>query len=439
MVTGSCHLIETDTVKCLIDCGMFQGSVREKQLNFEPFHFDPATLDFVILTHTHIDHSGRLPLLIQQGFKGKIYMTPPTMDLVEILLLDSASIQEQDYQKDPDLVEILYSEEDVYNTLQYRYPLEYGQWVTEGDLEFQLRDAGHLLGSAYVVIRHKHKTLVFSGDLGHGAGLLQKPPMPLEEADYLVLESTYGNRLHQHIDQRLENLYNEVMATVAEKGTVIIPAFSVGRTQEILHALKTFAQKQGRLREFEKIPVYMDSPLALKATDIYLEYQSYLRDSVTRESIQFKNLRQAKTMKESIALNFNREPKILVSASGMCDAGRILNHLPAYLPLETTKMLFVGYQSVESLGRKIQQQQSPVHIGRESVVNRAKIVTVEGFSGHGDRNDLFEWTQSLNKPPLRTLLIHGETDSLEDFKNFLEKNRHQVTIPEYQETITLDF
>jgi|LGOV01.1.fsa_nt_gb metallo-beta-lactamase family protein len=441
MVTGSCHYIETEKTKFLVDCGMFQGSVRETKLNHEEFTFNPSDLDFVILTHCHIDHSGRLPMLVKQGFKGKIFMTPPTKDLVEILLIDSARIQLQDQEKnkedDIDLSDVLYTEDDVYETIQYFYPLRYEKSFSEKDIRFTYHNAGHLLGSAYVEIDYKDKKIIFSGDLGHESSLLQNPPASLKKADYVFMESTYGNRVHEHIDLRLENLYTEVFTTIDNNGTIIIPAFSVGRTQEMLYSLKSYAIKNNRYEDFKNIPIYVDSPLAINATEIYLKNLDYLRDDITKEYIKYDNVHIVKSMKESIGLNFNNNPKIIISAAGMCDAGRILNHLAAYLPNYKTKILFVGYQAEESLGRKIQNKENPIKIGKESVVNNAQIVKLDGFSGHGDMNDLKDWVNHLKTPPLKTILIHGEVDSLENLKTELETMNHNIHIAKLYETIEL--
>lgn len=441
LVTGSCHYIETDGAKFLIDCGMFQGSVLETKLNREEFTFNPSELDFVILTHCHIDHSGRLPMLVNQGFKGKIFMTPPTKELVEILLLDSAKIQLQDQQKngeeDFDSSDVLYTEDDVYDTIQYFYPIEYEKQLTEKTINFTYHDAGHLLGSAYVEINYKDKKIIFSGDLGHKSSLLQNPPAVLEKADYVFMESTYGNRIHEHIDSRFKNLYNEVFTTLDNNGTIIIPAFSVGRTQEMLYSLKSYAIKNNRYEDFKKIPIYIDSPLAINATEIYLKNLNYLRDDITSEYIKYDNVHIVKSIKESIGLNFNNDPKIIISAAGMCDAGRILNHLVAYLPNDKAKILFVGYQAKESIGRKIQNKETIIKIGKESVPNKAQIVKLDGFSGHGDMNDLKDWVNHLKNVPLKTILIHGEVDSLENLKNELETIGHTVHIAKLYETIEL--
>ncbi|MCD6436510.1 MAG: MBL fold metallo-hydrolase [Clostridiales bacterium] len=441
MVTGSCHYIETEKARFLIDCGMFQGSVLETKYNHEDFTFNPSDLDFVILTHCHIDHSGRLPMLIKQGFKGKIFMTPPTKDLVEILLLDSAKIQLQDQEKskedEVDSSDLLYTEDDVYETIQYFYPLKYEQTFTEKDIRFIYHNAGHLIGSAYVEIDYNDKKIVFSGDLGHEFSLLQNPPAPLKKADYVFMESTYGNRIHEHIDLRLKSLYTEVFATIDNKGTIIIPAFSVGRTQEMLYSLKSYAIKHNRYEDFKKIPIYVDSPLAINATEIYLKNLDYLRADITKEYIKYDNVHIVNSMKESIGLNFNTTSKIIISAAGMCDAGRILNHLAAYLPNDKTKILFVGYQANESIGRKIQNKENPIQIGKESISNNAQIVKLDGFSGHGDLNDLKNWVNHLESPPSKTILVHGEVDSLENLKKELQTMNHNVHIAKLYETIEL--
>jgi metallo-beta-lactamase family protein len=441
-VTGSCHHVETGSTQFLVDCGMFQGGIQETKLNRDDFSFDPAKLDFVILTHCHIDHSGRLPLLVKKGFTGKIFMTPPTKDLVEILLHDSAKIQLAELQKtedeeiDPE--DLLYTDEDVFNTIQYFYPLEYEETHTEGAVTFTYHNAGHLLGSAYVKILMEDKTYVFSGDLGHKHSLLQNPPVPIGSADYLVLESTYGNRRHEHIDTRLKNLYNEMMNTYSNGGTIIIPAFSVGRTQDMLYALKQYADKNGKLEEFSSIPIYLDSPLAVNATGIYLSHIDYLKEGFDKKYIEYDNVHIVKNMQSSIGLNFNRSPKIIISAAGMCDAGRIVNHLESYLPDELTKILFVGYQSEESLGRKIQNKENPVQIGKNAVANNAQIVRVDGFSGHGDLDDLKEWAATLDKEPIQTILVHGELDALASLKKELEQENHTVHVAELFETIELN-
>ena len=336
-----------------------------------------------------------------------------------------------------DATDLLYTEDDVYDTLQYFYPLEYEKPFTIKDITFTYHNAGHLLGSAFVEIMNDEKIYIFSGDLGHRDSLLQNPPLPIKKADYLIMESTYGNRLHEHIDTRLKNLYNEMLNTYNSGGTILIPAFSVGRTQEMLYALKQYAEKNNRLEGFEKIPIYVDSPLANRATEIYLNNLDYLRDTVDKKYIEYDNVHVVKSSKESFGLNFNHTPKIIISASGMCDAGRIVNHFPAYLPNEKTKMIFVGYQSEESLGRKIQNKESPIQIGKLSVNNNAQIVKVDGYSGHGDMEDLKQWIQELEEPPIKTVLIHGEPDSLKYLKGELELLDHNVEIAKLFETIEL--
>ncbi len=444
-VTGSCYYIETDKLSFLVDCGQFQGSIQEEKKNAEPFPFDPSTLDFVILTHAHMDHSGRLPKLTQRGFKGKIFMTRSTANLAEILLKDSAKIHELEASKENEKLkkeglspnEPYYTTEDVIYTLPYFYPMDYEHThEVSSELSFRFINAGHLLGSSHVYIKYREKSFLFSGDIGSKNSAILKHPKPAVQADYLFMETTYGNRPRRDASDRFKKLSTIIKKTIKANGTVIIPSFSVGRTQDIVHGLKGLNDP-----ELNNIPFYIDSPLAIKATDIYEKPSEDQTDGIRRQieagkkPFRMENLYFVDDAEESFQLNLSKEPKVLIAASGMCDAGRILNHLEYYLPQHNTTIIFVGYQSKESLGRVIQNGEKVIKIYDKEVYSNANIVTVGGFSGHADQTELLDWIKDIT--PKRIFLVHGEEESMNTFKELI-KDKGDIYIPELYETVEID-
>jgi len=443
-VTGSCYHITTDKTSFLIDCGQFQGSTEEERKNNEPFPFDPKTLDFVILTHGHIDHTGRLPKLVKDGFQGRVFMTRGTASLSHILLKDSAKIHEVETEKENekrlkaglDLIEPYYDVNDVINTLQYFNPLPYDEEYKISDtISVKFINAGHLLGSAHVYLTVENKTLLFSGDIGTHHSQILMPPKPAPQADYIFVESTYGNRLHKHMDIRFDRLADIILETVDNKGTVIIPAFSVGRTQDIIYGLKQLD------RPLSHIPFYVDSPMAINATKVFEEDLDGMKPEIIhkiktkKHPFEMKNLQFIDDASTSYKLDYSKVPKVLISASGMCDAGRILHHLKTYLERESTSIIFVGYQSEESQGRKIQNHQN-IFVYGEEVKNNAQVFTLHGFSGHADQDELLEWLSNVE--PSKLFLVHGDPEAIEAFnKKIKERYKFETYIPRLYETIDI--
>lgn len=434
-VTGTCHLITTDKYKFLLDCGQFQGSRALEELNAKDFGFDPSEIDFMILSHSHIDHSGRIPLLTKRGYAGKIYCTDATADLVEIMLKDSGYIHEKEAEwtnrkaerSGKPFVEPLYTFQDASDAIQQLEPVLYGQlYEINPDIQVRFRDAGHILGSSIVElwVREKgHVTkLVFSGDLGVKNRPILRDPEKIEEADYVIMEATYGDRIHESSGESLEKFFDIILETTRRGGSVIIPSFAVGRTQELIYQLNKFYEEHDELKkELDQIMVYVDSPLATSATEIFRR-NAQVFDDETREYIlkgdnplDFKNLVFTRTSEESQQLNFNTAPKIIISASGMCDAGRIKHHLKHNLWNPKNSIVFVGYQAEGTLGRSIVNGDKDVTIFGEKIHINAEIHNLEGFSGHADRDGLLEWLSGFVKPPKRVFLVHGEEQSKKNF------------------------
>ena len=425
-VTGSNFLIETETHKFLIDCGMFQGPAPILALNSEDFAYDPTDIDFVILTHAHIDHSGRLPLLVKRGFHNRIYCTRPTSDLADILLKDSGKINEAEAAWENkkreraglELIEPLFTMEDSIVALQYLNPVVYDTEIEAAPgIKFIYREAGHLLGSASIELfieedgRTKH--LVFSGDLGTGKNQLLPNPAVIEKADYVFMESTYGGRHHKNMDERGANVALAIIEAMKHGGTVIIPAFAVGRTQEILFELKNFMKTHDEGRQILGVPFYIDSPLAIDATAIFKKNFEYFKEPIKQafasgsNPIEFKNLHIVKEMETSIQLNKDGKPKVIISASGMCDAGRIRHHLKHNLWKNTTAIIFIGYQGEGTLGRKILDGEDTVEIMDDTIKVASRIIRVEGFSGHADETQLLKWLSTIRNVK-KVFLNHGE-------------------------------
>ena len=438
MVTGSCHLVETDGLKFLIDCGMFQGNAQESKMNWEEFSFDPTQIDFVILTHSHIDHCGRLPLLVKRGFSGRVFVTRPAADVAEVMLLDSARIQEADSERrnrkllraGDDPVEPLYSEDDALDAISMLNPIEFEQKQSIGDVSFSLHPAGHLLGAAYVKIDIEGRSVVFSGDIGHKHTLLYDRPDPVGECDIMVVETTYGNRMHTNMDKREQMLYDEVLETLDRGGNVIIPAFSVGRTQEVIYTLNKMQRKDGRLSKYR---IFSDSPLSIEATELYLKHIDYLKEPLEPKDFHMGNLKYIKNAQESALLNTDKDPKVIISSSGMCEGGRILHHLKHYLWRDSTKVIFVGYQGEDTLGRKILTGAPKVTIMGDTVAVKAQIQYVDGFSGHADKEGIMEFIDSAQGLE-EVVLIHGEKESLDEMKKSLS-GRFNTTISRIYEDI----
>ncbi len=430
-VTGSCHMIEAAGKKFLIDCGLYQGTLTEQILNYEPFPFDVNEIDFVILSHAHIDHSGRIPKLFVNGYKNPVYSTNATRDLCTVMLPDSGHIQEKEIEwvnrkrmragKKPEPA--MYTAKDGLDSCSLFEPIEYGKIkVIDENISFKFIDAGHMLGSAIVEIwvkeGDKTEKIVFSGDLGNDENPIIRSPEQVEEADYLVLESTYGDRLHGSIEDQSKQFIDIILKTIRRGGNVVIPSFAVGRTQEILFELNQYVSKNldnGKyIEELAQVPVVVDSPLAKNATEIFEDnFDCYNEDALSYlltgdNPIGFRNLRFTASADESKAINEDTTPKIIISASGMCEAGRIKHHLKHNLWRPESTILFVGYQAEGTLGRRILSGEKTVKIFGEEIGVHAEIVKLDAFSGHADQQGLLDFVEGIKEKPKRIFLVHGE-------------------------------
>ena len=463
MVTGSNFLVEGAGKKFLVDCGMYQGSNNEEMKNHEPFDFNVNEIDFVLLTHAHIDHSGRIPKLYVDGYRGPVISTKATADLCSIMLPDSGHIQEQEITwrnkkriregKNPLLP--LYTAQDAINTMEIFKPVDYDEIVEiDPNIHVRFNDAGHMLGSAIIEIwvteDGKQTKAVFTGDLGNNDIPLLSSPTMIDNADYLVMESTYGSRLHLRNDDKATLFLNIVSETLNKGGTVVIPSFAVGRTQEILYELNGLKEKRDD-EEFKKkyqtlmsAPVYVDSPLAISATEIFRK-NANLFDEETQKLIQsgdnpleFPGLQFTRTADESKELNEKKEASIIISASGMCEVGRIKHHLKHHLWEPNSTILFVGYQAPGTLGRRLVEGEKKVKIFGEEIAVNARIEYIEGYSGHADQEWLLNFIYSFITKPKHIFLVHGEPESQEVLKGkILETVGIPVTIPDYGQTYTL--
>ena len=444
-VTGSCHLLTCGTHKVLLDCGQFQGSKQEEALNYEEFPFDPAEVEAVILSHAHIDHCGRLPVLVKKGFKGKIYCTDATADLLDVMLKDSGYIHEKDAEQQNrknmragrKLVEPLYTYNDALDTLKFVEPVLYDQLIElNPDMKIVFNDAGHILGSAITEIWAAEgdnvSKIVFSGDLGMKDKPILRDPVTIKKADYVIMETTYGDRLHPaEGTSGIEQLLDIIVKTVKRKGTVVIPSFAVGRTQELIFELNRYYEDTSNpYRDvLENLDVYIDSPMATTATEVF-KNNAQVFDEETKDYIlkgdnplDFKNLKFTRTTDDSRALNFDTNPKIIISASGMCEAGRIRHHLKHNLWNPKNSIVFVGYQAEGTLGRMLVDGVKDVTLFGEQIHVNAEIHFLEGFSGHADRDGLFEWLAGFrDKQPSQVFLVHGEPAAKEAFADYVEEH-----------------
>jgi len=425
-VTGSCHLLEVGQRRVLLDCGLIQGRSKDELRNHDPFPFDPASLDAVVLSHAHIDHCGRLPILIKQGFKGKIHSHEASCDLVDILLKDSASLNERDVSRrnrrrkrqGKPLLSPLYTKQDVKTTLQRLTPLKFEKSlrVTDG-VSVRLYDSGHILGSAMVELTlvegEETRVLVFSGDLGHRGSPILRDFHHLKKADLVLMESTYGNRNHRDWSETLEEVSQIADAVKHGSGNILIPAFSVGRSQMIIYTMARFFEPWA----LNKWKIFLDSPMAIKASEVYLKHTNLYDEEASAfyaengPLLAMPNLTFSQSSEESMAINRMDKGAIVIAGSGMCNGGRIMHHLKHNLWREDAHVIIAGYQSPGTLGRKLVDGKASVKIHGQRIKVAASIHTVGGLSAHADQQGLLDWYESFdNRPPI--LLVHGEPRSM---------------------------
>ncbi|HEY0879623.1 MAG TPA: MBL fold metallo-hydrolase [Zeimonas sp.] len=440
-VTGSRFLLEYGERKLLVDCGLFQGFKKLRQRNWSPFLAAPASIDAVVLTHAHLDHSGWLPALVREGFQGPVFATEGTYELAGILLRDSARLQEEEaefanrhgFSKHRPALP-LYETADAERSLSRFRALRFGCDFDVGvaDLRGRFVPAGHLLGAASVVLQRAAHTLVFSGDLGRDHDLVQRPPRPPEAADTLVVESTYGDRRHASLDDALALLARVIRETAARGGTVLIPSFAVGRAQALLVALH-------RLREagsIPELPVYLDSPMAIDATRLYRRFNAQHRlDDAECEAI-YRGARFVNTPDESKALARLRVPSILISASGMATGGRVLHHLKRLLPDPANHVVFAGFQAGGTRGAHLVAGAREVKIHGEWHAVNASVTQIDGFSAHADADELIGWMRRLRKAPQQVYVVHGEPEAADRLRHRIaEELGWPARVPEHGETV----
>ncbi|MGC8775881.1 MAG: MBL fold metallo-hydrolase RNA specificity domain-containing protein [Minisyncoccia bacterium] len=411
-VTGANYLLESSDqkTKILIDCGLIQAGKFAELENFEPFPYNPKEITALLVTHSHIDHIGRIPKLWRDGFRGTIYSTPATKDFAELLLLDSEHILAEDAKdlgRDP-----LYTTDDINEALKLWKKIEYHKKFKINNFEIEFFDAGHILGSAIIVIQAEEKTIVFSGDLGNYPAPVIKPTEKINYADYLTIESAYGDRIHKKQNNQ-EELEDAIEETVKAGGTLLIPSFAMERTQELLYHLNQLVE-QGKI---PNVPVFIDSPLAIKLTSVYSKYKKYFNDQIKQQIqsgddiLNFPKLNTALTTEESKQINDVPPPKIIIAGSGMMHGGRILHHAIRYLPDPKSMLLFIGYQAEGSLGRQILDGAKKVKIFGEEVEVNCKIKQIENYSAHADQNQIIEWIRPIRLSLKKIFVVQGEENS----------------------------
>jgi metallo-beta-lactamase family protein len=441
-VTGSKYLLTSGKKRILIDCGLFQGLKQLRLKNWAPLPINPKDVDAVVLTHAHIDHSGYLPLFVKNGFSGKVYCSEATRDLCEILLPDAAHLQEEEAEyanrrgfskHHPALP--LYTKEDAQAALQLLTPVNFDQDINLGDdLTLRLSPNGHILGSAFVRLQNSKTSILFSGDIGRPNDILMKAPARIKQADYLVLESTYGNRLHSHEDPKLK-LAEIINKTTQRKGIVIIPVFAVGRAQELLYYIHLL-KSSGAIAD--NIPVYLNSPMAADATEIFSHHRENHRLTPEQSNALFHTAHMVNSVEESRRLNEARGPMIILSASGMASGGRVIHHLKAFAPNHNNTILFVGFQAAGTRGAAMLDGAESIKIHGEYIPVRAKVEYVSNLSAHADYSEIIDWLGGFETPPKKTFITHGEPIAADAMRLHIEEQLNwQVVVPDYLETVSL--
>ncbi len=440
-VTGSCHLLQLQNgINILVDCGMFQGEVTER--NYNPFGFDPADVDFLLLTHGHLDHVGRTPKLVKEGFKGTIVTHKSTMDLAEVVMLDSAHLMKEGYKtryrkaqrvgKEKEIKEALYAESDV--RAVFHRPMIFASYDKQIDLGngvfVNFKNAGHILDSAIIEVLFEENGLkrkvVFSGDLGNENDLVMPSPDNIDEADVLFIESTYGDRNHKSMQKSVEEFETVIKETLNNDGNILIPSFAIERTQEILCLLKQMYQRG----ELPVCQIFLDSPMAIRATELYKLYHEELstqcNDFLNKDGtiFDFPYLHYTLRVQDSMKINAEDSRCIIIAGAGMCNGGRILQHFKHRLWNERNALIFVGYQVEGTLGRKIVDGAAKIKVYGEDVIVKAKVHTINGFSAHADQDGLIDWMKKFNKLD-KIFLVHGERDKQEIFQKEIEKRLHK--------------
>jgi len=455
-VTGSRHLLEANGTKILIDCGLYQER-QFRERNWEPFTCPPESLDAVLLTHAHLDHCGLLPKLAKEGFKGKIYCTDATAEIAQIILLDSAHLQEEDAEykrkrhkregrESARPVEALYTTADAeacfpqFSSVKYKQPIKLGSGI-----EATFCDAGHVLGSSIIRVKvsrnGQDRTVIFSGDIGRPDRPIVQDPSIVEQADYVLVESTYGDRVHEGHEDTKKLIAEVINSTKQAGGNIIVPSFALERSQELLYYINELLLKKA----IQPLPVFLDSPMASRITKVFQKHRELYDEEMTefmrhnKSPFEFSGLKMAGTSDESKAINHIRGTIMVIAGSGMCTGGRIKHHLVNNITKSENTIMFVGYQAVGTLGRQIVNGEKEVRIlGQEYPVN-ARIARINGFSAHADKEELFEWLSGLKKPPRKLFVVHGESESANKFGNYIrEKTGWDVAVPAYQDEVVLD-
>jgi metallo-beta-lactamase family protein len=444
MPTGSNFLVEFGGKKILIDCGLVQGEKYSLPINSEPFSYDPTSIDLLLITHAHLDHVGKIPRLVKDGFKGHIISTEPTREMAELIMLDSMGLLGKEAAHAG--VPMLYEEKDVFESMHLwdtvlKYEEVYTFTTDDGDATFVLHDAGHILGSAIVEIAYKGKKLAFTGDLGNTPSPLMHDTTPLKNIDYLVMESVYGDRNHKDKDARMEIFKEAITTTIGKGGTVLVPAFSIERTQEILLAFNELVES----KQIPEVPVYLDSPLGINITKVYKKYESWFNDDIGKtiksgdDIFAFKGLVQTPTPDESKAIANDHRPKVIIAGSGMSNGGRIVHHEAHYLSDPKNTIIIAGYQAVNTLGRRIVDEEKEIYIHGNPVAMNARVVNIHGFSAHKDSDHLIEFVDSTKETLKKVFIVLGEPKSA----YFLGQRIHEiydrpVLVPEKGDKVELD-
>ena len=451
-VTGSCHLVTVNEHRVLVDCGLFQGSRETERSNAEPFEFDPASIDAVLLTHAHLDHCGRLPLLVKRGFRGRIFATAATRELARVVLLDAAGLQEEDARRAREKprngdasAQPLYTIDDALHTFDFlAADVTYGDTVAITDgIKARFLDAGHILGSASVLLDvddgHIQRRLLFSGDLGNPNRPIVRDPMPAPAADYVFMESTYGDRPHRSVPDSVIELYQAIRETTARHGNVIIPTFALERTQEVLYYLH-FGIRSGALPQH--LRVFLDSPMAISATEIFRRHPEcfdlgFLEELEHGDPFDMPGLHFTRETGESMAINSIEGGAVILAGSGMCNGGRVRHHLRHNLWRERSSVVFVGYAAEGTLARRIVDGATRVRLFGEDIPVRAQVWTINGFSAHADQPALLAW---LGEAPRRKVfLVHGEYErGMRALQEVLEKKGFSCQLPGMGEPIKID-